>query len=632
MGRAGVLDPSQVVVGVSAEEIVALALANVGTSWTGSPAGFVWGISNLAGLPFFDLEDFTDGPANTFIDSPEYESPHRWDENRWGDGWKTVASWDGHPHWDQPTAGELMRELRPGDIVRVYDKGNWHENSEPDADGPNAHSFIVVSVTGGKVEVVDVWGGTSVVKHDFAEIVAEMAEHGKFQSAYVSRIIDDFVDDHVPDTLEGNGYGDWSGFGRDLKVTSAPAASVAWTNGALELSFSYRVDNTGLFAAAPSQTGIYLSTDAIITSADTLLTLDAVAAIAAAGFSLENGKIVLPGNLVPGTYYIGVIADKPNAIGELNEQNNISPATAITIGTVDLAVAAAPPALQIVWAAAGGSFNLTYTIENHGAGLAAPASRAGIYLSTDAIITGADRLVAVDDVAGIVAGGSSPEGGTFVLPGDIGAGNYFIGVIADHANAVGETDESNNVSAGVRITIVTNGSDHIQATVGLKSWHGLAGNDTLNGTVERDALYGDNGRDALNGRAGNDTLIGGNGADTLKGGSGADYFQFNTVEEIGTKSGKRDVIRDWDPAADYIDLRNIDAKEPSAADNAFTFIAAEGSSFSGAKGELRWDAQNNAGTSNDRTLVLGDVDGDGRADFILEIKGLHTMRAVDFLL
>ena len=81
-----------------------------------------------------------------------------------------------------------------------------------------------------------------------------------------------------------------------------------------------------------------------------------------------------------------------------------------------------------------------------------------------------------------------------------------------------------------------------------------------------------------------------------------------------------------------IDLRNIDAKVPSAADNKFTFIAAEGSDFSGAKGELRWMQENHSGTSNDKTLVMGDVDGDGKADFVLEISGLHTMQAVDFLL
>ena len=57
-----------------------------------------------------------------------------------------------------------------------------------------------------------------------------------------------------------------------------------------------------------------------------------------------------------------------------------------------------------------------------------------------------------------------------------------------------------------------------------------------------------------------------------------------------------------------------------------------GSNFSGAKGELRWVQQDHAGTASDVTLVMGDLNGDKAADFVLEISGLHTMRAVDFLL
>ena len=742
MGRAGTLDFSQVAVGVTAEEIVNLAIANVGGAWAGIPASFVWGISNLAGLPFFDLENLTDGPAYTFV-TDGYDSPHRWDQNTHGDGWQTVFA-DQH----NASVNDLIRVLKPGDIVRVYDEGNWREENGPDRYGPNSHSFIVVSTTGGNVEVVDAWNGTTIGRHSLQDIVDEMAEHGCFQSAYVSRIIGDFVDDHVPPTLQGRGYGDWSGIAGDFTVASAPTATVTSNGAALELNFSYRIDNAGVFGVAASKTGIYLSTDATITKADTLLTLDDVAALAKGGFSLESGKVNLPSGLAAGTYYIGVIADQPGTVGELSETNNVSPAVAITIGS-DLKFGATPtvtlsgsalaftyrvdnggatsaaasttgiylstdnvitaddtllgtddvaallaggsstrtgsvalpslgpgtyyvgfitdranaigelnetnnvsapvaitiadpvvsdldvtskPALKIVWAAAGGSFKLTYDITNHGTVGTTPASHAGIYLSTDSTITSADRLIAVDDVAGLLSGATSSEGGTFVMPGNVAAGNYYIGVIADYDNAVKETDEANNTSKAIAITVVTNGADNIVATTSEKSWHGLGGKDTITGTAGRDALYGDDGRDTLIGKGGDDTLIGGNGADVLRGGGGADFFQFNTVEEIGKLAGKRDIIVDWNAAKDYIDLRNIDAKVPSAADNKFTFIAAEGSDFSGAKGELRWMQENHSGTSNDKTLVMGDVDGDGKADFVLEISGLHTMQAVDFLL
>ena len=567
--------------------------------------------------------------------------------------------------------------------------------------------------------------------------------HDKFQSAYVSRVRTDALSGDDATTLQGRGYGDWSGIGGDLKVSTAPTVSVATNGAALELSFSYRIDNSGTLAVAASKTGIYLSTDSTISTTDMLLTLDDVAKLAAGGFSIETGKVTLPGSLAAGTYYIGVIADQPKAIGELNESNNISAAVAVTIGS-DLKIDAAPtfawnagaldfsylvgnggttaapasgtgiylstdsaittadtlvavddvaslvaggvstetgkisfpaglaagnyyigviadhtnaigelnetnnastgqlitigadldvkaPALKIVWAAAGGTFNLKYTIDNLGTTNAAPASKAGIYLSTDSTITTADRLVAVDDVASILAGGSSAEGGNFVLPGDVAAGNYYLGVIADYDNAVSELNEANNVSPAVRITVFTEGADSVKVPTGLKAWHGLGGNDTITGTSNRDALYGDAGRDKLIGKGGNDTLIGGAGADSLTGGGGSDFFQFDSAADIKKRSGNRDVITDWNPAKDYIDLRGIDAKT-GGGDSAFSFIAAPGTTFSGAKGELRWVQQDKSGTSNDKTLVMGDTNGDKAADFVLEITGLHTMRAVDFLL
>src|SRR5690606_19293246 len=162
---------------------------------------------------------------------------------------------------------------------------------------------------------------------------------------------------------------------------------------------------------------------------------------------------------------------KADAINELDEGNNTSPAVAITVSPQvlsDLDITSTP-ALKIVWAAAGGSYNLTYNVTNHGTTGTTPATHAGLYRSTDNTITTADRLVAVDTVANLGAGASSAEGGTFVLPGDVAAGNYYIGVIADYDKAIAETDETNNASKAVRITVVTDGADTVVATQATKS-------------------------------------------------------------------------------------------------------------------------------------------------------------------
>ena len=94
---------------------------------------------------------------------------------------------------------------------------------------------------------------------------------------------------------------------------------------------SYYVDNDGTGAAGASTSGIYLSTDSTITTSDTLLATDAVAAIAAGSWSSESVSITIPGTLAAGTYYVGAIADYNNAIAESNETNNPSAGVAITV-------------------------------------------------------------------------------------------------------------------------------------------------------------------------------------------------------------------------------------------------------------------------------------------------------------
>ncbi len=85
----------------------------------------------------------------------------------------------------------------------------------------------------------------------------------------------------------------------------------------------------------------------------------------------------------------------------------------------------------------------------------------------------------------------------------------------------------------------------------------LGGADDITGSARKDVIRsggGDDlirglgGHDALRGDAGNDTLIGGAGVDRLTGGAGADLFVF------GPGDGLRDVITDFTPGTDRIDL------------------------------------------------------------------------------
>lgn len=173
---------------------------------------------------------------------------------------------------------------------------------------------------------------------------------------------------------------------------------------------------------------------------------------------------------------------------------------------------------------------------------------------------------------------------------------------------------------------------------------GGGGDDTLlGGDTGRDVLLGGDGMDSLVGGTEGDRLFGGNEADTLHGGAGrdvlvggdyvgggfpgdaaADVFLFVEVADSAPGGGSRDVIRDFEQGLDVIDLSGIDADIGTGDDDAFTYIGA--AAFSNTSGELR------SFTINGNTVVRGDVDGDGIADFELLLNGESTLTDADFML
>jgi Ca2+-binding RTX toxin-like protein len=144
----------------------------------------------------------------------------------------------------------------------------------------------------------------------------------------------------------------------------------------------------------------------------------------------------------------------------------------------------------------------------------------------------------------------------------------------------------------------------------------LTGTGAINGTGNGDA-------NLIIGNAGNNVLAGLGGADTLSGGAGADRFVFLNVTDSPTGSG--DVIMDFSHAqSDKIDLSGIDANSTLAGDQAFTFIGAVG--FHGIAGELNYSVTQTGIT------VTGDVNGDGVADFAINLTGLTSIASADFIL
>ncbi len=150
----------------------------------------------------------------------------------------------------------------------------------------------------------------------------------------------------------------------------------------------------------------------------------------------------------------------------------------------------------------------------------------------------------------------------------------------------------------------------IGGTDGPDSLTGGAGDDTLTAWEGNDSLTGGAGRDRLDGGDGDDTLLGGDGADTLAGGAGNDTFRVLTV---GDAAGDR--ITDF-ADGDRLDLSALGAV--FIGGGAFT-----GSTVNLGPAQIRFAA---AGEGQQRTRVEIDGNGDGIADSVIDLAGVHVLR------
>ena len=184
------------------------------------------------------------------------------------------------------------------------------------------------------------------------------------------------------------------------------------------------------------------------------------------------------------------------------------------------------------------------------------------------------------------------------------------------------------------------GDDTVNGNLGEDTLYGGAGDDTINGGADIDTLSGGPGNDTIKGNGGNDVIDGEGflwipdpggaascvkdpwvgplfnddnidggagddeiagdlGKDTLTGGGGSDVFIYRSFDDSdGSSNANADIITDFDPATETINLSAMDANMVNGttddAADAFVYLGIA-SSFSG-PGQIRLEAYGAADT------------------------------------
>lgn len=155
------------------------------------------------------------------------------------------------------------------------------------------------------------------------------------------------------------------------------------------------------------------------------------------------------------------------------------------------------------------------------------------------------------------------------------------------------------------------GDDSLYGSQGTDTIYAGLGNDFVGAGTGNDVVYGGAGNNRVYLGTGNDRFVAGTGNDVVTGGSGVDTFVFNSAAQIGI-GASRDVITDF-TSGDKVDLSALNTQ------------------FNGTLG-LSGGGTSSFYNFSGGGLLIGDDDGNGTVDWVLELSGYTTASASDFIL
>ena len=232
----------------------------------------------------------------------------------------------------------------------------------------------------------------------------------------------------------------------DLMVSSLTAPATAGVDADIVVSDITRNQGTGLSQA--STTGYYLSTNTSFDAADIRIGSRSVSPLVPAATESASTTVRIPASTAAGSYYVFAKADWDDTIAESIETNNTRASGVVRIGP-DLTVSAlTAPAV----AAPGGTVNLSDTTKNDGASSAEP-STTRFYLSANVTLDASDVVLGTRAVPLLAGGASSTATTSVMVPAGTATGTYYVLALADAANTVGESMETNNTRTSASLKV-----------------------------------------------------------------------------------------------------------------------------------------------------------------------------------
>ena len=132
--------------------------------------------------------------------------------------------------------------------------------------------------------------------------------------------------------------------------------------------------------------------------------------------------------------------------------------------------------------------------------------------------------------------------------------------------------------------------------------------DTLIGI---EGAIGSSKADTFKGDANSNEFQGGLGKDTFTGGGGRDIYDFNVVADSPV-GASRDVIKDFAPGQDVIDVAGIDADKTAPGNQSFRWVG---------KATLTGAAQLGYYVSGGNTIIRASNDADAAAEVEIQLTG-----------